>query len=135
VTMRPHTQTLPCRGLVLVKLIALCFTHHISISSLWILLYVHTIVYIVTTSFLCFSSNLVFSNWYVLWHEWVVVFWGVCTLCVSEFVYACFCALSMRGMVLWATVNQHPPVHHPLDVCYDSVVDDPQLSYYLVSSW
>ncbi len=22
-----------------------------------------------------------------------------------------------------ATVNQHPPVHHPLDACYDSVGD------------
>jgi hypothetical protein len=33
------------------------------------------------------------------------------------------------------TVNQHLPVHHPLDACYDSVVDDPQLSYYPVSSW
>jgi hypothetical protein len=33
-----------------------------------------------------------------------------------------------------ATVNQHPPVHHPQDACYDSVVDDPQLSYYSVSS-
>jgi len=28
-----------------------------------------------------------------------------------------------------------PPVHHPRDACYDSVVDDPQLSYYSVSSW
>jgi hypothetical protein len=34
-----------------------------------------------------------------------------------------------------ATVNQHTPVHHPLDACYDLVVDDPQLSYYPVSSW
>jgi len=34
-----------------------------------------------------------------------------------------------------ATVNQHPPVHHPLDACYDSVMDDPQLSYYPISSW
>jgi hypothetical protein len=29
----------------------------------------------------------------------------------------------------------HPPAHHPLDVHYDSVVDEPQLSSYLVSSW
>jgi hypothetical protein len=35
----------------------------------------------------------------------------------------------------WATVNQHPPVRHPLDACYDSVVDDPQLSYYPILSW
>ncbi len=34
-----------------------------------------------------------------------------------------------------ATVNQHPPVHHPMDEGYDSIVDEPQLSYYLVSSW
>jgi hypothetical protein len=27
-----------------------------------------------------------------------------------------------------ATVNQHPSVHHPLDACYYSVVDEPQLS-------
>jgi hypothetical protein len=31
-----------------------------------------------------------------------------------------------------ATVNQHPPAHHPLDAhCY-SLVDEPQLSQYLV---
>jgi hypothetical protein len=34
-----------------------------------------------------------------------------------------------------ATVNQHPPVHHPLDASYYSVVDEPQLSLYLVSPW
>jgi len=27
-----------------------------------------------------------------------------------------------------ATLNQHPPEHHPLDACYYSVVDKPQLS-------
>jgi len=27
-----------------------------------------------------------------------------------------------------ATVNQHTPVHQPLDACYYSVVDEPQLS-------
>jgi hypothetical protein len=27
-----------------------------------------------------------------------------------------------------ATVNQYPPVHHPLDACYYSVLDEPQLS-------
>jgi hypothetical protein len=27
-----------------------------------------------------------------------------------------------------ATVNQHPPAHHPLDACYYSVVDEPQPS-------
>jgi len=37
--------------------------------------------------------------------------------------------------LLSATMNKHPPVHHPLDACYDTVVDDPQLSYYPVSSW
>jgi hypothetical protein len=42
----------------------------------------------------------------------------------------------VAGMEIRATVNQHPPVHHPPDdACYDSVVDDPQLSYYPVSSW
>jgi hypothetical protein len=25
------------------------------------------------------------------------------------------------------TINQHPPAHHPLDACYNSVVDQPQL--------
>jgi hypothetical protein len=29
---------------------------------------------------------------------------------------------------LGATVNKHPPVHHPLDARYYSVVDEPQLS-------
>jgi hypothetical protein len=27
-----------------------------------------------------------------------------------------------------AKVNQHPPTHHPLDACYDLVVDESQLS-------
>jgi hypothetical protein len=27
-----------------------------------------------------------------------------------------------------ATLNQHPPEHHPLDACHYSVVDEPQLS-------
>jgi hypothetical protein len=26
-----------------------------------------------------------------------------------------------------STVNQYPAVHHPLDACYDSVLDEPQL--------
>ncbi len=37
-----------------------------------------------------------------------------------------------------ATVNQHPPEHHPLDAPYYWVVDEPQLphlSLYLVSPW
>jgi hypothetical protein len=25
-------------------------------------------------------------------------------------------------------VNQHPPAHHLLDACYDSIIDEPQLS-------
>ncbi len=33
------------------------------------------------------------------------------------------------------TANQHTPVHHPLDGSFDSVVDESQLSYNLVSSW
>jgi hypothetical protein len=28
----------------------------------------------------------------------------------------------------WATVNQHPPMYHPLDAHYYSVVDELQLS-------
>jgi hypothetical protein len=27
-----------------------------------------------------------------------------------------------------AKVNQHPPAHHPLDACYYSVMDEPQMS-------
>jgi hypothetical protein len=30
--------------------------------------------------------------------------------------------------VHWRAANQHPPAHHPLDACYNSVVDQPQLS-------
>jgi len=30
--------------------------------------------------------------------------------------------------MITATVNQHPPVHHPLDARYYSVMDEPQLS-------
>jgi hypothetical protein len=29
---------------------------------------------------------------------------------------------------LMATANQHPLAHHPLDACYYSIVDEPQLS-------
>jgi hypothetical protein len=32
-----------------------------------------------------------------------------------------------------ARVNRHPPAHHPLDAQYDSVVDESQVSSYLVS--
>jgi len=28
----------------------------------------------------------------------------------------------------WVRVNQHPPMHHALDICYDPAVDEPQLS-------
>jgi hypothetical protein len=45
------------------------------------------------------------------------------------------CCITLLESGLLATVNQHPPVHHPPDASYDSVMDDPQLSYYLVSSW
>jgi hypothetical protein len=31
--------------------------------------------------------------------------------------------------------GQNPTAHHPLDVLYDSVVDEPQLSQYPVSPW
>jgi hypothetical protein len=35
----------------------------------------------------------------------------------------------LTGMMLpQVIVNQHPPVHHPLDAHYYSVVDEPQLS-------
>jgi hypothetical protein len=34
-----------------------------------------------------------------------------------------------------ATFNQHPPSHLPLDAHYSSVVDEPQLSQYLISPW
>jgi hypothetical protein len=34
-----------------------------------------------------------------------------------------------------ARVNQHPQAHHLLDVSYESVVDVPQLSSYLLSPW
>jgi hypothetical protein len=27
-----------------------------------------------------------------------------------------------------ATLNQHPPAHHPLDACHHSVMDEPQMS-------
>ncbi len=33
------------------------------------------------------------------------------------------------------TVNQHPPVHHPLDARCSSVVDESQMREYLVSLW
>ncbi len=39
------------------------------------------------------------------------------------------------GQIAGQRVNQHPPAHHPLDAHYDSDVDEPQLSWYLVSPW
>ncbi len=44
-------------------------------------------------------------------------------------------SLMNKSTLSAATVNQHPPVHHPLDACYYSVVDEPQLSSNLVSPW
>jgi hypothetical protein len=50
------------------------------------------------------------------------------------------CSIKPAPWVLWDTerwfrlvlvsskVNQHPPVHHPVDACYDSVMDDPHLN-------
>jgi hypothetical protein len=32
-------------------------------------------------------------------------------------------------MNLWARMNRQPPMHHPLEACYDSVVSDPLLIY------
>jgi hypothetical protein len=37
--------------------------------------------------------------------------------------------------VLTDGVNQHPPVQHPLDGGCESVVDEPQVSYYQVQRW
>ncbi len=36
--------------------------------------------------------------------------------------------LLLTSPKMWATVNQHPPAHHPLDAYQHSVVDEPQLS-------
>jgi len=47
-------------------------------------------------------------------------------------LFVLFVTLRSANTYCWATVSQHPPVHHPLDACYDSVVDDRQLSYYSV---
>jgi hypothetical protein len=30
-----------------------------------------------------------------------------------------------KKMNLWARMNPQPPMHHPLEACYDSVVSDP----------
>ncbi len=30
-------------------------------------------------------------------------------------------------MNLWARMNWQPPMHHPLEACYDSVVSDPPI--------
>jgi hypothetical protein len=37
------------------------------------------------------------------------------------------------GFRVRARVNHQSPTHHPLDAPYDSVMDEPQLSQYLVS--
>ncbi len=34
-----------------------------------------------------------------------------------------------------ATMNQHPLIHDLMNAHYDLVMDDPQLNYYLISSW
>jgi hypothetical protein len=36
--------------------------------------------------------------------------------------------LLLTSPKMWATVNQHPPAHHPLDAYQHSIVDEPQLS-------
>jgi hypothetical protein len=35
--------------------------------------------------------------------------------------------------VMVTRVNQQPPAHHPLEACYDSVVDEPQLSGHCIA--
>jgi len=40
--------------------------------------------------------------------------------------------IGLRECML-ATVKQHPLAHHPLDTCYYSVMDEPQLAQYWVS--
>jgi hypothetical protein len=39
------------------------------------------------------------------------------------------------GLSQIAIVSHHLLMHHPLDAYYDSIMDDPQLNYYPVSSW
>jgi hypothetical protein len=40
-----------------------------------------------------------------------------------------------QGLGFRARVSQQSPAHHPLDAPYASVMDEPQLSQYLVSPW
>jgi hypothetical protein len=47
---------------------------------------------------------------------------------IPEHDYAPLGSKDKMTPTLKATVNQHPPVHHPLDAQYYSVVDEPQLS-------
>jgi hypothetical protein len=53
----------------------------------------------------------------------VILFWKI-------FIpsYAFDALLCQNWLFLPATVNEHPPAHHPLDVRYYSVVDEPHLS-------
>jgi hypothetical protein len=51
------------------------------------------------------------------------------TLCEPHFF------INVSNRFFLAIVNPHPPPHHPLDAYYYLVVDERQLSYYLVSPW
>jgi hypothetical protein len=45
-----------------------------------------------------------------------------------SFTHSNFQAYCLPSSYLGATVNQDPPAHPPMDACYNSVVDEPQLS-------
>ncbi len=69
------------------------------------------------------------------WHFQKVRFWaeGNFSLIPWSVKYTWNTMCFMSKML--ATTNQHPWAHHPLDACYYSVVDELQLSLYMVSPW
>ncbi len=50
---------------------------------------------------------------------------SMCNLFLKKIVEV---AIQLQYCFIAATVNQHTSMHHSLDACYYSVVDEPQLS-------
>ncbi len=55
-------------------------------------------------------------------------------------LYFGLCGLFDINITFWegvrgAKMNYHPPGHDLMDAYYNSVVDEPQLSSYLISPW
>jgi hypothetical protein len=48
--------------------------------------------------------------------------------CIDVSLKIIFHNETLKPCISWAIMNQHPPIDHPLNACYYSIVDELQLS-------